>query len=177
MSRDQVSSIQIIDVLSPAYLPAIVSLLRDFVRWQRDRYSMDLWFVDGYFESSAWEEELAHLDLKYAPPDGALLLACKDGKPAGCVAMRRLAPDVCEMKRLFVRPEFQGYGIGRRLVEELLDLAWKRGYATMRLDTGRLQQEAQALYHSFGFRIIPPYYECSPAVRDHLVFTERSLAR
>ena len=71
MDKVQVRSIEIITAESPAHLRAIVSLLRDFVRWQRERYAMDLWFVDGYFESSAWEEELAHLDRKYAAPEGA----------------------------------------------------------------------------------------------------------
>src|SRR5262245_15988218 len=110
MDRVQVKGIEIIQAQTPEHLRAIVSLLRDFVRWQRERYFMDLWFVDGYFESSAWEEELAHLDSKYAAPEGALLLACKQGRPAGCIAMRRLEAGVCEMKRLFVRPEYQGHG-------------------------------------------------------------------
>jgi GNAT superfamily N-acetyltransferase len=171
------SRVQIVSAESRPQLAAVTTLLRDFVRWQRYRYAMDLWFVDAYFESAAWEDELAHLDQKYAAPDGALLLALQRGVPAGCIAMQRLGSDTCEMKRLFVRPEFHGLGIGRQLVQSLLDLAAERGFTTMRLDTGLLQREAQQLYLSFGFHVIPPYYECAPEVRAHLVFMERSLSR
>ena len=107
-----------------------------------------------------FDEEVATLPGKYAPPDGRLFLAYADGKLAGCIALRRLEAGVCEMKRLFVKEEFQGRKIGVALIEKLLDEARRIGYAKMRLDTFPPKMgKAVGLYESYGFRPIPPYYE------------------
>ncbi len=104
-----------------------------------------------------FDEELAALPGGYAPPDGALLLAEADGQVAGCVALRRLDPTACEMKRLFVHPAFRGLGIGRALAEAAIAEARRRGYALMRLDTLDGMDRAQALYRALGFRETAPY--------------------
>jgi GNAT superfamily N-acetyltransferase len=106
-----------------------------------------------------FDQELANLPGDYAPPDGRLLLATEDDQLAGCIAMRKLEPGVCEMKRLFLRPAYRGKGLGRVLVESIIDEARKLGYTYMRLDTlpGRMDQ-AIALYQSIGFVEIEPYY-------------------
>ena len=97
---------------------------------------------------------------KYAPPAGRLLLALWDGKPAGVIALRPLdEPGLCEMKRLYVRPEFRGHNIGRLLAERIIREAAEIGYSRMRLDTvaGKMDS-AIAMYRRLGFRPIKPYY-------------------
>ncbi len=111
--------------------------------------------VDLAFQD--FDAELAGLPGKYAPPEGVLLLARVDGALAGCVALRRIEGDICEMKRLYVRAAFRGLGLGRRLVARIIAEARKRGYRAMRLDTLPNMAAAQALYASFGFRHIEPY--------------------
>ena len=98
---------------------------------------------------------------KYAPPSGRLLLALWDERPAGVIALRALAEDgLCEMKRLYVRPEFRGHRIGRILAERVIGEAEEIGYARMRLDTvpGNMDR-AIAMYRELGFRETDPYYD------------------
>ena|SRR5438876_4424673 len=101
--------------------------------------------------------EVAGLPGPYAPPTGQLLLARADTQPAGCVALRRIDVGFCEMKRLYVRPEFRGRSLGRELDESILCEARRIGYHAMRLDTLSSMTAARALYLSLGFQIIPRY--------------------
>ena len=105
-----------------------------------------------------FDQELKNLPGDYAPPDGRLLLAVENDDLAGCIALRKLGDQVCEMKRLFVRPAYRATGLGRTLVESLIDEARKLGYTQMRLDTipGKMDK-AIALYQSIGFVEIEPY--------------------
>lgn len=102
-------------------------------------------------------DELSRLPGEYAPPRGELLLALVDGRPAGCVGLRPLEGDTCEMKRVYLRPEWRRRGIGRAMAEAIVQAARRIGYRKMRLDTIPSLKPAIALYRSMGFRVIAPY--------------------
>jgi ribosomal protein S18 acetylase RimI-like enzyme len=111
--------------------------------------------VDLDFQDFA--SEVAGLPGDYAPPRGRLLVARDGDEAAGCVAMRPLDGDVCEMKRLYVRPDYRSAGVGRRLAERVIDEARAAGYRRMYLDTLPTMAGAQRLYERLGFRDIAPY--------------------
>jgi len=127
-------------------IDAVRAIFREYAAWVGNEIC---------FESL--ERELAALPGQYAPPTGRLLLAFVDGDLAGCAALRQLEPDIGEMKRLYVRPRFQGQGLGRALAERVLTEARIAGYRLLRLDTLPQMQGALALYRSLGFREIPRY--------------------
>jgi len=104
-----------------------------------------------------FDEELAGLTVRYGPSEGGILLLSVEGRPAGCVAVRRFEKDAAELKRMYVRPAYRGQGYGRRLGEEALALARRLGYRAIRLDTLSQMGKAIALYRSFGFVEIEPY--------------------
>lgn len=97
---------------------------------------------------------------KYGPPKGVLFIAYWEGEAVGCIALQPLAEEgVCEMKRLYVKPAFRKFGIGRALVEVLIDASEQLGYPKMRLDTLDRLVAAITLYKQYGFEIINAYYE------------------
>jgi putative acetyltransferase len=105
-----------------------------------------------------FDQELAGLPGDYAPPEGRLLLAEIEGELAGCVALHKLDGEICEMKRLYLRPRFRGKGLGRVLAERIINDARSIGYKRMRLDTVEpAMRSAVAMYRRLGFREIPPY--------------------
>jgi len=120
-----------------------------------------------------FDKELRELPGEYALPHGRLILCEFNGKPAGCIALKPLEPGICEMKRLYVRPESRGSQLGFKLATHLIDEARRAGYTAMRLDTIRgSMDKAIALYRSLGFEEIPPYY---PNPIANAVYFELSL--
>lgn len=124
------------------------AIFREYESW----LGLDLCF-------QGFENELKNLPGKYAIPDGRLYLAEVDGEIAGCIALRRLEPTICEMKRLFVRESFRGMQIGKLLIDRLINEARQIGYDFMRLDTYPPKMGiAVRLYESYGFREVPASY-------------------
>lgn len=125
--------------------------------------------IDLAFQGFA--EELASLPGKYALPDGRLYIARVDGKPAGCVALRRFDRNRCEMKRLYVRGNFRSFGVGRRLAERIINEGAAMGYGSMLLDTLERLGPALNVYERMGFVRIEPY--CHNPQPD-VVFMEKA---
>ncbi|WP_096698819.1 GNAT family N-acetyltransferase [Polaromonas sp. AER18D-145] len=144
-------TLEFITPATPEQLAATRLIFQEYA----DQLGVDLCFQN-------FEAELAGLPGDYAPTRGCLLLALLDGEIAGCCAMRALEtvdyPNACEMKRLYVRPGFRGFGLGRQLAEAVLDAARIAGYHSVLLDTLNDMEAARALYEDLGFKDIPPYY-------------------
>jgi len=115
-----------------------------------DSLAFDLSFQD-------FEEELESLPGRYASPEGCLFVAENQDGIVGCVAVRKIEGGVCEMKRLFIRPEYRGTGIGRKLAMEIIRTSIRLGYSRMRLDTTPSMNAATSLYRSLGFYDTAPY--------------------
>ena len=124
--------------------------VRALFREYADSLGIDLSF-------QGFEEELASLPGEYAPPRGRLLLGVADGNAVGCVALRALGDRDCELKRLYVRPAERQTGLGRLLVEAVVDLARAEGYERILLDTLPTMVSAQRLYRRLGFQRVAPY--------------------
>lgn len=157
-------------------LECVRGLFRAFVAWHRERHVSDRALIDEYFDAGAFERELATLPGAYVAPDGALLLARVRGEAVGCVALRRIDAHACEMKRMFVRLDQHGRGVGRALGEGVIAAARTLGYRRMLLDTSIRQAEAMGLYRRLGFREIEPYSDLPKALREWLVFMALDLA-
>ena len=153
-------AVRIVDA-EGASLAVARALVREYAEW----LAIDLEYQD-------FERELALFPGDYVPPYGALLLAQAGSDIAGCVALRRLEPRICEMKRLWVRSNFQGLGIGRALAVAVLERATQLGYERMRLDTLPRMAAALALYRDLGFREIPAYY---PSPVPGTIYLEKAL--
>lgn len=137
-------------ILMPATSRPQLDLVRALFREYVESLGIGLGFQD-------FETELTTLPGAYAPPTGRLVLALVAEQPAGCVGLRRLEGHICEMKRLYVRPNCRGLGLGRLLAEAAIAGARDLGYRAMRLDTLPGMEDAQRLYQTLGFRSIPAY--------------------
>jgi GNAT superfamily N-acetyltransferase len=160
---------------SKAELDDVRFLMRSLVAWHCARHPEHIDLINRYFDEAAFEKELDGLPGAYAPPQGSLLIAYHDGRPAGCVALRDLGDGLCEMKRMFVPQEHRRNSVGRDLAVRIVEDARSAGYRAMRLDTSFRQAEAMGLYESLGFGRIAPYYELEADMRDFLVFFELPL--
>jgi GNAT superfamily N-acetyltransferase len=146
-SRDTTPGFTFSQVESPAQIAQVRELFLE--------YANSLGFSLCF---QSFDQELAGLPGDYSPPDGRLLLAEYEGQLAGCVALHKISADICEMKRLYLRPAFRGKGLGRILAERILRDARELGYQRLRLDTVEpVMKDAVAMYRRLGFKEIEPY--------------------
>jgi len=144
-----VNDFEILQAKSPEQISAVRELFLEYAK----SLNFSLCF-------QSFEKELAELPGEYAPPAGRLLLAAHGSQLTGCVALHKLENEICEMKRLYVRPQFRGEGLGRVLAERVVADAREIGYKRLRLDTVEpVMRDAVALYRKLGFREIAPYRE------------------
>jgi putative acetyltransferase len=162
------NNIQIKVVVTEQDLEQIRDLFREYFTWVDQVMGFDMTY-------QGVEQELKTLPGAYSPPEGCLLLAHVDALVAGCVALRPHEPGVCELKRMYVRPQFQGQGLGRALCERIIQEGKDKGYTLMRLDTEKTLSAAQHIYHSCGFQVAPPYYAAPPGISERAVFMELPL--
>lgn len=143
----------IVEAVTPEQVEGVRQLLREYAAW----LGIHLCFQD-------FDQELATLPGCYAPPGGRLLLALEGDAPVGCVGLRALGSDVCEMKRLYVRPTQRGSGLGRLLVRRVLADAHEAGYTRMHLHTLPMMRSACRLYAALGFQEFVPTGATEPGI-------------
>lgn len=155
---------EIIDVNTPELINETKILFREYEKW-----------LDVSLCFQGFEEEVNSLPGKYAPPDGRLYIVKYDGKYSGCIALRKIEDGICEMKRLFLKEELRGKGIGNSLVTKIISDAKFIGYKTMRLDTIKEKMpKAVEIYTKHGFVETEAYYH-NP--NPHTLFMELDLSK
>jgi GNAT superfamily N-acetyltransferase len=149
-------------------------LFWEYLQWANGRVNEE--FGVNFDIETMLVDDMAKLDI-YFPPDGRLMLATEESLPAGIACLKKLRMDIAEIKRMYVRPQFRGRGIGRALLQRLLVEAKEIGYPAVRLDSARFMQEAHALYRSSGFDEVEPYPESEipTEFQEHWVFMEMRL--
>jgi ribosomal protein S18 acetylase RimI-like enzyme len=133
-----------------ARLPDEITVIKDLFQEYAESLNFDLDFQD-------FSQELETLPGKYSAPEGSILVAKENGETVGCVAVRPLGSEICEMKRLYVKPAHRSKKVGRELAVAIIEEAKRLGYKAMRLDTVVAMKEASALYRALGFQQIEPY--------------------
>jgi carbonic anhydrase len=167
--------VEIIVARSAAQLQQVRELSRGYVAWLVELDTSLGVYDPDVFNAYGFESGEADLPGDYGAPDGCLLLAVVDSRPAGCLALRKFNESTCEMRMLFVHPEFQGLGVGRALVLRLLDEGRKIGYSSMCLETSHHMVSAYRLYASLGFREVGHYRDRQDSLKDIKTSMERRL--
>jgi len=163
--------LKISQIESDSEISAVRELIREFTAWA-------ISLEEGSENAPTFENlefELETLPGVYAPPTGVLLLAMQDERPAGCIAFIGHDSRTCELKRLYVRPEFRGYKIGKKLVQTLLEHARLAGFERMELSSHHSMTKAHALYEAFGFRVVPTPEDFPENLKPFIVFMENEL--
>ena len=178
-AKEATALTSILQARIPEHGTAIRSLFSDYLHWVCPKiYDEYKWEFDA---ETVTIQDMEKID-SFMPPKGILLIAFVDGSPAGCACTRTIGQGVAELKRMYVRPEFRKQGIGKALIENTIQTMRSQGYTILRLDSAGFMQDAHSLYHSFGFKEIPPYDGSEIAteipvefLRKHWVFMELQL--
>lgn len=165
----------VIQVETPIQIAVVQNLWRGYTKWAATLLDYSTYGTPPTYEGL--EAELAGLPGVYVPPSGRLLLATHEGQPAGTVALKPHTAVEGELKRLYVRPDFRGQGIGQALVEALLNEARAVGYQRLVLDSHIKMKSAHALYEAAGFRYVPTPVDFPEALKPFVVFMECDLAK
>jgi len=160
--------IKIIEVQTATELTQVKELFRAYFQFLAQDHDLNISY-------QGIEDELVGLPGKFAPPDGRLFMAVMPEQSIGCAALRRIDKKVCELKRMFVLPQFRGQGIGKALARRLIEDGRTIGYECMRLDTGNFLTAAIQLYDSLGFQRIESYNEIPEDIRKIAIFMELRL--
>jgi ribosomal protein S18 acetylase RimI-like enzyme len=169
--------IEIVSARTGENLEQVITLSQEYTTWMiveiRQHYpELD---IREFTTAHEYDDLRKKFPGEHVPPYGGLWVALSDGKVCGCVALGKLSKTIGEMRTLFVRPEFRGLGVGRKLAQASLDEARKFGYTTVRLDTLGFMNSAQSLYRSLGFYDIEPYVDLSASLKQYIRFFELKL--
>ncbi|WP_375446608.1 GNAT family N-acetyltransferase [uncultured Fibrella sp.] len=162
-------------IVIPDDLEAVKKLWFDYLVWGNDNMQ-ERYGVHPHNPKEAVDQDIQQID-KFQPPYGQLILANYEGKICGLGSLKRISPEIGEIKRMFVHPASRRIGAGRAILESLLLEAKKVGYKKIRLDSPKFMEAAHSLYRSFGFRDIDAYpeMEIPAAFKDYLLFMELDL--
>jgi len=159
---------------SEAQHQTVRELVAEYIAWDATELRRQGLNAQAAFDFYFASDEEALLG-EYVFPHGCLLLASWSSEPAGCVALRRLTEQACELKRLYVRPAYRGKQIAQQLIATLIMAAREAKYSLMRLETVTFMENAIALYSRFGFQRCPPYYAALEIFKEISVFMEMDL--
>jgi len=159
---------KIIEVQTTSELQQIKDLFREYYEFLAHDHGLDISY-------QGIEDELATMPGKFTAPKGRLIMAFKLEQPIGCAALRPIDEQACELKRMYVLPQFRGQGVGKSLAKYLIQEARKIGYKIIRLDTGNFLTTAITLYEGLGFKQIPPYNDVPEDIRQIAIFMELAL--
>lgn len=173
MNKDQ--KVETRTVVIPDDIKAVKKLWLDYLVWGNDKMQ-ELYGVHPHNPKEAVEQDIQQIN-KFQPPYGQLIIAVYDGKICGLGSLKRINPEIGEIKRMFVDPTFRRIGAGRAILEGLLVEAKKAGYKKVLLDSPKFMEAAHSLYRSFGFKDITVYpeVEIPEEFRQYLLFMELDL--
>ena len=169
--------IEIVSAQSGEALEHVITLSQEYVSWMISEIKThypDL-DINEFTSEHTYDNIRKKFPGEHVPPHGCLLIAMNDDQVCGCIALGRLSESVGEVRTLFVRPTCRGMGVGKQLVETILENARQFGYQQVRLDTLGFMHSALNLYRSFGFEDIPPYIDLSDNLKQYICFLELNL--
>ncbi|WP_371169818.1 GNAT family N-acetyltransferase [Aliiroseovarius sp. 2305UL8-7] len=167
--------LEIIEPNTPDQLDAVRRLCWEYRDFLSALSPFDAKIVDSVYPVAKYQGIVDRLEQEHARPAGAIRLALVDGQPVGCGMYHQLAPDIAEIKRVFVADAARGTGAGFAIMRALIDQAKRAGYKRILMDTSKPLKAAQKLYLSLGFNTRAPYQEIPEIAKDHLLFFEMDL--